>query len=111
MKLEIDTYDGSLIYDIFPIARESMHTEYKVVEGASLTFDGRTISKMYGVPETISFTVRINSKEQVVNFVDWLFPKVKQKAISLRLNKRIADHLDRDLLKRKMEDEYNRILE
>lgn len=111
MKLDIDTYDGSLIYDLFPIERQSMHTEYKPSEGAAITFDGRTISKVYGVPETISFTVKINSKEQVRDFVEWLFPMAKQKAISVRLNRRIVDYLDKDVLRRKVEDEYNRILE
>nr|MBA4405059.1 hypothetical protein [Nanoarchaeum sp.] len=111
MKLEIDTYDASLIYDLFPIERQSMHTEYKATEGSAITFDGRTLSKVYGVPETMNFNVKINSKEQVANFVEWLFPRVKQKAISVRLNKRIVDYLDKDMLKRKIEDEYNRILE
>lgn len=111
MKLEIDTYDASLIYDLFPIERQSIHTEHKPTEGAAITFDGRTMSRMYGVPETMNFSVKINSKEQVADFAEWLFPITKQKAISVRLNRRIVDYLDKDLLRRKIEDEYNRILE
>ena len=87
MRIEIDTHDRRLSFDLLDNPKTVHASETaEVPGGAKLTFHGLLVRKAFGIPETIEAILTFGGGVASGLVASWLYEKIKGRATSLRID-------------------------
>ena len=110
MYIEIDTHDHLLDFELFEIREKttfSVGDQKSLPGGFTMIFDGVTVRKAIGFPETITLVITfagtVVSSVAINLLSSWLYDKLKGRAETLRIDRREI-HIDKGEITRIIEE-------
>ena len=111
IKLEIDTQDWKLLFDLFQEPGKTTYVQgdqKEIANGVTITNAGLTLHESFGVSDTltliISFAEGVTMGAAGNLLSSWIIDKLKGKATVIRVNRREV-HLDNEGRIRKLIEE------
>ncbi len=87
MKIEIDTLDRGLGFDLMESTSLQAGISTDIPGGARLTFETTHIRKAFGIPETLQLALTFGTGVASGMVANWLFQKLNRRATKLRIDR------------------------
>lgn len=91
IDIEIETNDGSLVFDLLGKSRAESGDVISIGDGASIKYENSLIQFGEGIPETLIFVLNIAKDIGIALASAWIYDKLKNKKATLRIDRTIVE--------------------
>lgn len=91
LDIRIETHDTLLVYDLLGKGTANKGDVIPIGNGASIKYRGTLIRLQEGIPEVIGFILIIATDVGVGIVSAWLYDKLKNKKVTLRIDRTIVE--------------------